>query len=283
MYKLTILATLLLTLVPGYYQQTEPAVDPVVVDNRGSMDLANGIEDVIHQGNNNVDISTKRASVMFQMLENKMAELQNPSHLSHFVMNEIEGNENGQLLEEWRIGTDTLGHKIYEVIIKTLNINAENPEDRVHQQLVLFQCKFFEYYEEMICVPEHCDLTPFINTPTPGVVCAKNYRYSQELITTLYESSHTTDREDVGAGIYDLSLECMKKKIETLPVRGEEICYYEGFEPENITPLSEMEANLFADGWVRLEDGTYQRESVVESKNTDVRVDENEMTIQNKQ
>ena len=246
------------------------------VDLTKSVGALDEIQVIYHTEDNNVvDISTKRAS---DILGRMMTEIGGRSSLTHYVLNKIEGVENGQLIEKWRIANDLMGKRIYEVIIQTTNINdLENP---VHQQVVKYQCIHYEYAERTLCIHDGCSLDPFVPNPTPGVICAKNYRYSQELIAVVYESTHNSENTNLGEGVYDITLECMKNKIETMPIKGEEVCYYEGFKPLNITPISEIREKLEGEGWTELKDGTFERKSTIETKTADVKVDENNMAIE---
>ena len=250
------------------------------VDLREQIDLTEDVSHPIHKivGTHRVDISTKRASRVFRSMEHTMRRGELTSY--KFFLYQLEGLENGEMLVKWRIGTGDMGQREYTVTITTTDINdLDNP---IHQQSVAFQCTNYEYYEKTLCVPFHCDLDPFKPEATPAEKCARNYHYSQTLIATVRESSYDLDQNDLGDGLYDETLNCYKQKVETMPVFSNEICYYEGFEPENITPLSEIEEKLFDDEWKKLEDGTYQRISERVKKTAEVRVDEEEMTLDDK-
>ena len=192
-------------------------------------------------------------------------------------MNPDTEDVNNTLLEEWRISRDLLGNQTYTLVLTTTN--AYDEENPLHVQLIHFQCKYEEFVEHMLCIPNECSLEPFETTPTPGVVCAYNYRQSQKTLTTFYEASHTTSQEDLSDGLYESTIDCMKEKIEKLTVGSNIECYYKGFEPENIVSFEEMNKALIDEGWKRLEDGSYERRSIVEEKSASAKVDENNMTV----
>lgn len=254
-----------------------PLPDLTMVDRRTPVDLTNGIDIHEHNDTNEVDISSTRASEIFTTLITQMQET-NQSTMSKYVLNHIEdSDENGNLLEHWYIGMSGDGTRLYSVTLKTTNLNdVENP---VHSELIKFKCKYFLYADQTICIPEKCSLDSFVPVVTPSMKCAHNYRKSQNLITTIYESSHTTDKKDMGDGLYELTLECMKTKVETMIPNGSDVCYYEGFEPENITSLEQLEETLFDEGWKRLSDGTYKKKVIVEEKTAEVVVNEEQNKI----
>lgn len=275
MYR-AILLTFLLA-IPTF--QVVPIL-PIVDERPNPVDLTNGISvnEVAIEGE--VDVSAKRAAEQFEKLHNLMKDgIGERTHLSHYILNvnPQTDNVNNTMLEEWRIGHGLDGQRNYKLILTTTD--AYNEETPIHVQEIDFHCKFMEVVEHMLCIPDKCDLEPFETTPTPGVICAFNYRNSQKLLTTFYESSHSIDKEDLGDGLYESTIDCMKKKIERITLRGNIECYYEGFEPDNIVSREEMEKVLIEEGWKRLESGEFERETVVEEKEASGVVDTNEMTL----
>ena len=257
--------------VPGPHDKENPLdLRPAAVD------LTDGIDHLIERKQRKrVNISTKKATEVFTKMERNMAKGQIVAF--KYVLYEQQGVENGELLVTWRIGQNRNGARNYTVTLTTTNVN--DPENPIHKQRVAFRCKYSEYIEKVICGPKQCELEPYEPVETPSIKCARNYRYAEHLISTVWESSHDLDKNDLGDGIYDTTLDCFRQKVETMPVHSNEICYYEGFEPENITPLSELEDKLFEDGWKRLENGTYERITNRIKKTAEVRVNENEMTM----
>lgn len=244
-----------------------------------AVDLANNVDVNEINTDGEVDISAKRAAQVFEHLHFIMeAGFGEMSHLSHYVLNvNSDVEDNNTMLEHWRIGHDENGQRTYMLIIKTTD--RYNLEEPVHEQIIKFQCKYEDYVEHMLCIPDKCDLEAFETTPPPGIICAWNYRESQKFLTTVYESSHDTEHTDLGDGVYEASIDCMKKKIERMRLTGIWECYYKGFEPDNIVTLKEMEAGLLSDGWKRLENGSFERETVVEQKDASAVVDKNNMTL----
>jgi hypothetical protein len=274
MYKVVLLLTL--AIAPTF--QLSLIAEPV--DNMPpAVNLANDVD--VNEINTDgvIDVSAARAAKVFEKLHFVMdAGFGELTHLSHYVLNvNSEVEDNNTMLEQWRIGHDENGQRTYMLILKTTDrFNLENP---VHTQMVKFQCKYEEYVEHMLCIPDKCDLEAFETSPPPGIICAWNYRQSQRFLTTVYESSHDVSHQDLGDGVYESSIDCMKKKIEKMSLSGIWECYYKGFEPDNIVSIAEMEKALLSEGWRRLENGTYERETVVEDKDASAVVNENNMTL----
>ena len=250
------------------------------------VDLSNDID--VNEVNESaeVDVSAKRAAEVFGKLHEIMAKGQGElSHYSHYVLNVNNDTDsmNNTLLEHWRIGHDDLGARTYSLIITTTD--HMNEEEPIHEQIVKFQCKYEEVVEQMVCIPEKCDLEPLETEPSPGVICAFNYRQSQTYLSSVYESTHSITDDDLGDGVYESTLECLKKKIENITVFGVYQCYYKGFEPNDVVTLEEMNEKLIDEGWKRIEDpkmpwgSKYSRESVVEEKTASAKVDENNQTL----
>lgn len=276
-----ILLTFLLVIPTLQSRESEPEPLAVLHDERPSpIDLSNGID--VHETVNSgeVDVGAKRAADMFTKLHDLMENGDGQQiHLEHFVLNVNPDTDdvNNKLLEKWRIGMNDDNTRNYSVTIKTTNVyDEENPS---YSQTILYQCKYEPIVEHMVCIPDKCDLESFNSTPTPGIICAHNYRMSQKLLSTVFESSHKTDRTDVGDGVYESTIDCMKKKVETMSIGKVTECYYKGFEPNNIVSYEDMNQSLLDDGWKRLEDGTYKRETVVEEKSGSATVNENDMTL----
>ena len=279
-----IILTLLLaipTLQARQEKQSTSVPMPEPIDLRPSpIDLSNGVE--VHETINSgeVDVGAKRAAEMFTHLHDLMENGDGQQiHLEHFVLNVNPDTEdvNNKLLEKWRIGMNDDNTRNYSVTIKTTNVyDEENPS---YSQTILYQCKFEDIVEHMVCIPDKCDLESFNATPTPGIVCAHNYRMSQRLLTTVFESSHKTDQTDMGEGIYESTIDCMKRKVETMSIGSTVECYYKGFEPNNIVSYEDMKRSLLDDGWKRLEDGTFRRETVVDEKSASAVVNNNDMTL----
>ena len=188
-----IILTLLLaipTLQARQEKQSTSVPMPEPIDLRPSpIDLSNGVE--VHETINSgeVDVGAKRAAEMFTHLHDLMENGDGQQiHLEHFVLNVNPDTEdvNNKLLEKWRIGMNDDNTRNYSVTIKTTNVyDEENPS---YSQTILYQCKFEDIVEHMVCIPDKCDLESFNATPTPGIVCAHNYRMSQRLLTTVFES-----------------------------------------------------------------------------------------------
>ena len=278
MYRVLLLAVFL---IMPTIQESEPILPtPPIVDERPNpVDLSNGINVNSNVEGGEVDVGAKRAAVEFEKLYHLLQKEGFRTHLSHYVLNVNPDTEdvNNTLLEEWRISRSLLGELTYTLVLTTTN--AYDTENPLHVQLIHFQCKYEDYVEHMLCIPDKCSLDPFEATPTPGVICAYNYRQSQKTLTTIYEASHTTDQVDLADGLYESTIDCMKEKIEKLKISGNIECYYKGFEPENIVSYEEMNKALIDEGWKRLEDGTYERKSIVEEKSASALVDENNMTV----
>lgn len=253
---------------------------PVTDERPNPVDLTNGINVNKEVVGGEIDVGAKRAAQEFEKLYKILEDgLGWRTHLSHYVLNVNPETEdvNNTLLEEWRISRDEQGQPTYTLVLTTTN--AYDEENPLHVQIIKFQCKYEKYVEHMLCIPDKCSLEPFETTPTPGIICAFNYRQSQKMLTTFYESSHETDKTDVGDGVYDATIDCMKKKIETLTIGSTIECYYKGFEPDNIVTFEQMNKGLIDEGWKRLEDGSYRRESIAEKVKGSAQVNENDMTL----
>lgn len=87
-----------------------------------------------------------------------------------------EDNRNDRLLLTYTVARteDGLGYT-YVAKIKTGNAYAEKEEDRVHEQVFKFKCQVLQPLDTFICMPEGCDLTPFVPTNQPEKVCEENY------------------------------------------------------------------------------------------------------------
>lgn len=275
-----LLITLLLVL-PTFQQDAAANSASQMIDLRPNpIDLSNGVDVQETKNSGEVDVGAKRAADQFQILHDLMENgLGEQLHMEHFVLNVNPDTEdvNNTMLEKWRIGEDENGVRNYSVTLTTTNVyDEENPQ---YRQTIKYQCKYEPIVEHMICIPDKCDLESFSATPTPGVLCAHNYRMSQRLLATVFESSHNTDKSDAGDGVYDLTIDCMKKKVETMEIGSTVECYYKGFEPANIVSYEDMNKSLLDEGWKRLEDGTYRRETVVEEKEGSAKVDQNNMAL----
>ena len=73
----------------------------------------------------------------------------------------------------------------------------------------------------------------------------------------------------------NLMVKCIEKQIETLTVRGDTICYYEGFKPENMVTYEEMRSSILANGdWVETDTaGSFTRTTVIKEWEIDARID----------
>jgi len=277
MYRALLLT---LFLVIPTLQESEPYVPLPIVDERPNpVDLTNGINVNSTVSGGEVDVGAKRAAQEFEKLHDIFERAGWRTHLSHYVLNVNPDTEdvNNTLLEEWRMSRDLEGQLTYTLVLTTTN--AYDEKNPLHVQIIKYQCKYEKMVEHMLCIPNECSLEPFETTPTPGVECAHNYRQSQKTLTTFYEASHTTDQQDLADGLYESTIDCMKEKIEKLTIGSTVECYYKGFEPSNIVSFEQMNKALIDDGWKRLEDGTYERKTVVEEKSASAVVDENGMTL----
>lgn len=266
------------THVPILIDDGDQHISPeVLVDKRQLVNLVADLDSNYEErGSSKVDVSTTKASDKFQALMHIIEETQRPS-ADAFDLHTIPDKLNGQILIHWKIRVNNNGEYTYKVILRTTDVN--NKENPVHKDVYKYHCKHYAYVDQFLCVSAKCEVTPFSPTPPPAIRCAMNYRFSQQVITTVYESTHESTTSNPNEDVYVQILQCMKEKVERLPPRGEEICFYIGFEPENIVSIEEMHSKLIEDGWKKTQDNTYERRTVVEERKAVGIIDQNEMTL----
>ena len=132
-------------------------------------------------------------------------------------------------------------------------------------------------------MPIECDLKPFTPVPTPAVLCATNYSFSQSLVQVLFDSKMTQKQEPKDEDIYELVLQCIRDKKESVKLTGNEVCYYAGFEPNNIVSLEEMTANMKKENWNSTTEGDteFKRVTQTDKQDYNVTVDTEKGTVQN--
>ena len=236
-----------------------------------------------------LDVSTQRASELFDTMYSKWKSDSYPSFIKTTFFHMQDGEENMKMVETWELyvtknlvgshdnnieGVGSNGTSIgFKVILKTEDKN--NTENNEHHQTIDFKCKHYEILNSSICMPIECNLEPFTPVPTPAIRCATNYSQSQELVQVVFDSRATQKQEPADKDIYNLVLECIRAKTEKTKLVGNEVCYYAGFEPNNIVSLEEMTKTMKQDNWVASNDGGTEFERVTETDRKSLDVDVN--------
>ena len=226
---------------------------------------------------NTIDISTKRASEMYANVMEGWNAAGNPTSFSKFILHEIEDAENNQLVEEWKIEYDDQQKKVFKCVIRTLDIN--NKESPVHNQEIRYSCAYYGLAEKTFCVPDNCNLKDFIPKETPAHKCANNYSYSQDVVRTVMEFSDTQTQTPVDEHVYRVIMECIEEKVEKLDIVGENICYFIGFQPENMVSLETLTQQLADQKFYWLEGNTFEKRTVVETHLVKADIDKIEQTL----
>lgn len=287
------LLTTLITILLAYQSSCAiVSVDPNVLNGQTIFDQRNldtklGSRDdieTVYSTSNNIDLSANKATMMFKELRQiehvEGAELNmRVKYILHTnVEREIGSN---RLLEEWAMEHNSDGVDNLWVRLRVLDLNQTQLEDQVTEQMVGYHCKHWEDVDTYFCLPNRCDFDVVKPPKDPVKVCVNNYRQSQMTLNVVNEATNTQEPISAGEEIQNLIVHCIQTQIETLTIYGENVCYYEGFKPENLVSYEEMRQNILAnEDWVETDSsGTFQRTTIVKEWVIDSTIDTSKPAI----
>ena len=226
---------------------------------------------------NDIDLSAKKARNVFKELRNidqvDGARNMRMKYILHTDANRDVGSN--RFLEEWSM--EPKENNMFSVVarLRMLDLNDTTNSQGFQETIVKFDCKHHLAQKLHICIPEKCSFEGLVKPTDPVQKCVANYRESQMVLSVVNESTDTQVPKTVGDEVQLLMIKCMQKQIETLTVRGDTICYYEGFKPENMVTYKEMKESILANNdWVETDTaGTFSRTTVIKEWEIDTLID----------
>ena len=214
-----------------------------------------------------IDLSPAAAAKHFrQLLAMNQLEGERNIRLKYIMHTDI-GQDAGsnRLLEEWGLTNMDNGLYNIQVRLRMLDLNNLDLENGIKENVFEFTCKMYKVQDVAICKPEKCDFMNVTPPTDPVQICVNNYRQSQMVLDTVRVASHTQKPETAGEELQNLIVLCMEHHIETLTIHGESICYYKGFEPENIVTYEDIRSKITSEpGWIETEKaGTFERTTTI--------------------
>lgn len=232
-----------------------------IIDNRKRTDYTRLVQGDMIIENNHIDLSAPAVTAVFQSLNEEYLKVK-PAPVSRNYVYMTSAEMNNQMLVTYKITSE----RRFVVILKTSNDNAEKKEDRVHKQRLVFKCKMLNVVKEFMCMPANCDLSNFEPIDTPGTDCDDHYNESQDLIEYTFETvKEISPTEDF--------IKCVKERMEIVTPNPKTMCFYVGFRPNNIVPLSTYEEKFLENGYVKVGD-SYEKKSLIQTRVAQVKIDE---------
>jgi hypothetical protein len=274
--KISVFGIMLMTLAHSFNGSiTRVENDPNVLegsylmDNRDvnkSLMTRNDIEPVVTESNR-IDLSPSAASNMFRQLHSMNVVEGERNMRMKYILHQNIGNDQGsnRFLEEWSMVNNNDGFYSVVVRMRMLDLNNLSDDDGITESMLSFTCKHYSEQDVYVCLPDKCDFHGVVPPATPVQICVNNYRQSQILLDTVKTATSTQEPKTLGDDTQLLIVLCMEKYIETITVQGENICYYEGFKPENMVTYEQLKENITKSGeWVETEKaGSFQRTTIV--------------------
>jgi hypothetical protein len=232
----------------------------------------------VYSTSNNIDVSAKKAVEIFKELSliEQVERVEYNMRMKYILHTNVERDAgSNRLLEEWAMESGPQGVKNLVVRLRMLDLNQTQIEEQVHETMVRYHCKHWADVDEYFCLPDLCDFSVVKPPKDPVKVCVNNYRQSQMTLNVVNEATNTQEPRIVGEEIQLLIVHCIQTQIETVKIYGENVCYYEGFKPENMLTYEEMKASIIANkDWVETEEaGTFQRTTVIKEWQIDTQID----------
>lgn len=214
-----------------------------------------------------IDLSPAAASAKFrEMMAMEALEGERNIRMKYVMHNNI-GDDPGsnRLLESWAMTNLDNGLHSLTVVLRMLDLNNLELKNGIKENVFEFTCKYYKAQDICICKPEKCDFMNVKPPTDPVQICVNNYRQSQMVLDTVNVASQTQKPDVVGEELQNLIVLCMEQKIETLTIHGESICYYKGFEPENIVTYEDIKGKITSEpGWAETDvAGTFQRTTTI--------------------
>ena len=214
-----------------------------------------------------IDLSPAAAARRFRELMG-MNQLEGERNMRmKYVLHNNVGQDAGsnRLLEEWALINENNGLYRIIVLLRMLDLNNTRLENGIKENVFEYTCKYYKPQDIAICKPEKCDFMNVTPPTDPVQICVNNYHQSQMVLDTVRVSSQTQKPQNVGEELQNLIVHCIEQHIENLTVHGETICYYKGFEPENIVSFKDMRKKILAEpGWMETDEaGTFRRTTTV--------------------
>lgn len=210
---------------------------------------------------NKIDLSSQTVTPIFESLNTEYL-LTAPAPKYRNFLYTTTAEVNNEMLITYRIDRN---HK-FVIIIRTTNHNSTNPDEEIHRQRLVFNCKTLDVVDEFLCMPKKCDLSNFEPIKTPAVECEDHYKESQVLIEYTMDSvKNVSQTEDF--------IECVREHFEVVVPNPKSMCYFVGFRPDNIVPLEDLEQKLLDEGYEKIGD-EYVKKSLLETNIAQVKVDE---------
>lgn len=232
-----------------------------------------------------INLSSGKASTLYKQMYEEMKQtglgavkryivhsLENPDNAPGYTTADM----NNKLVEEWDLSTDGEGNPILSARIHTKNVN--NPTNPISTEEMKFGCRFYAKAEDYFCTPYECEFKPNVLTSTPAKKCVKHFEKSSTMMKTVFLAAEK-EKEPTGSDTYRWIVECFSQKVENLTFKGSEVCFYEGFEPENLVSLEDLEKTLNEDGFYYDSDNTFTRKTITEHHRVEVDVDSKNQQI----
>lgn len=284
MMKITVFTLLTLSLALATTKST--SADPNVREGKTLFDLRKIDKELrdhpdfetSYSTDNSIDISSEKAARVFKEL--KMIE-QTEGHVldmrMKYILHTDEQRDAGmnRVLEEWGLKHGSDGLFDLTVRLRVLDLNNLQLEGGVQESTISYHCKEWSDMDVHVCIPSKCDFHGIEQPTDPVKVCVTNYRQSQIMLNVVNEATNTQQPVKVGEETQLLIVHCIQTHIETITIYGDNICYYKGYEPQNIVSYEEMHNKIVANGdWVETEKaGSYQRSTVVKEWQVDSLID----------
>jgi hypothetical protein len=232
-----------------------------------------------------INLSSGKASNLYKQMYEEMKKtglgsvkryivhtLENPDNAPGYTTADM----NNKLVEEWDLSTDEKGSPVLSAKIHTKNVN--NPTNPISTEEMQFGCRYYAKAEDYFCTPLECDFKPNVLTSTPAQKCVNHFEKSNTMMKTVFLAAEK-EKEPTGSDTYKWIVECFSQKVEDLTFKGSEVCFYEGFEPENLVSLADLEKMLNEDGFYYKSDNTFTRKTVTEHHRVEVDVNSKEQSI----
>jgi len=284
--KISVFGIMLMTLAHSFNGSiTRVENDPNVLDGSHLLDLRDVDRSLMTRDDmvadvtesNRIDLTPSAASRMFRTLHSMDVVDGERNMRMKYILHQNIGSDQGsnRFLEEWSMVNNNDGFYSVVVRMRMLDLNNLSDDDGITESMLTFTCKHYSEQDVYVCLPDKCDFHGVVPPATPVQICVNNYRQSQILLDTVKTATSTQEPQALGDDTQNLIVLCMEKYIETITVQGENICYYEGFKPENMVTYDQLKANILASGeWVETENaGSFQRTTVIKEWEVVSRID----------